>query len=176
MLFRSPTVVTLFGGTPLFSNGVSLTTLGGADVTPINDEDGLRGALQDIIDMNGYPNIGDDIALGARTIFASIPYFVVQITDSIVSALQAIVDQDIFLISPLASLAILPIQLLGDALYIPTNILAQIVAAFTGVSNTSIFPLLPAPLPPLEGPPSGLQDSFDATCDVGTGADYCMAV
>ena len=172
----TPTVVTLFGGTPLFSNGVSLTTLGGADVTPINDEDGLRGALQDIIDMNGYPNIGDDIALGARTIFASIPYFVVQITDSITSALQAIVDQDIFLISPLASLAILPIQLLGDALYIPTNILAQIVAAFTGVSNTSIFPLLPAPLPPLEGPPSGLQDSFDATCDVGTGADYCMAV
>lgn len=173
----TPTIVTLFGGTPAsYSQGVSLTTLGGADVTPINDEDGLRGGLQDIIDMNGYPNIGDDIALGARTLFASIPYFVVQITDSITSALQAIVDQDIFLISPLASLAILPIQLLGDALYIPTNILAQIVAAFTGVSNTSIFPLLPAPLPPLEGPPSGLQDTADAlTCgEAGAGSDYCV--
>ena len=172
----TPTVVTLFGGTPAsYSQGVSLTTLGDADVTPINDEDGLRGALQDIIDMNGYPNIGVDIALGARTLFASVPYFVVQITDSITSALQAIADQDIFLISPLASLAILPIQLLGDALYIPTNILAQIVAALTGVSNTSIFPLLPAPLPPLEGPPSGLQDSAAATCDEpGAGADYCV--
>lgn len=174
----TPTVVTLFGGTPLFSNGVSLTTLGDADVTPINDENGLRGALQDIIDMNGYPNIGDDIALGARTLFASVPYFWLQFTDGITSALQGIADQNIFLISPLASLAILPIQLISDAVYIPANILAQVVAWFTGVSGASIFPLLPAPLPPLEGPPSGLQDSAAAeTCgEPGSGADYCVAV
>ena len=173
----TPTVVTLFGGTPAsYSNGVSLTTLGDADVTPINNDDGLRGALQDIIDKNGYPNIGTDLSLGARTIFASIPYFVVQFTDSATSALQAIADQDIFLISPLASLAIVPVQLLGDLLYIPTNILAQVVAWLTGVSNTSIFPLLPAPLPPLEGPP-GLQDAAGVVCGVpGYGADRCMAV
>lgn len=170
----TPTVVTLFGGVPAsYSQGVSLTTLDDANVTPVNDDDALRGALQDIIDMNGYPDIGTDLALSARTIFASIPYFVVGITDSITSALQAIVDQDIFLISPLASLAILPIQLLGDALYIPTNILAQVVAWLTGVTGASIFPLLPADLPPLEGPPG---DSA-AVCGVsGSSAQYCVAV
>ena len=70
----------------------------------------------------------------------------------------------------------MPVQLLGDLLYIPTNILAQVVAWLTGVSNTSIFPLLPAPLPPLEGPP-GLQDAAGVVCGVpGYGADRCMAV
>ncbi len=168
----TPTVLTLFGGTPAsYSNGVSLTTLGDADVTPVNDDDGLRGALQDIIDMNGYPNIGTDLSLGARTIFASIPYFVVQFTDSATSALQAIADQDIFLISPLASLAIVPVQLLGDALYIPTNILAQVVAWLTGVTGASIFPLLPAPLPPLDTPSS---DALDVCGDSGSAGQYCV--
>ena len=108
---------------------------------------GCAARCGDIIDKNGYPNIGTDLSLGRAHDLREHPYFVVQFTDSATSALQAIADQDIFLISPLASLAIVPVQLLGDLPYIPTNILAQVVAWLTGVSNTSIFPLLPAPLP-----------------------------
>jgi hypothetical protein len=42
----------------------------------------------------------------------------------------------------------LPIPILGNVLYVVTNVPAQIVAWLTGVTGASIFPLLPP------GPPS----------------------
>lgn len=79
-------------------------------VTPVN----LSQALNDAIGMYGYPSIGTDLALGTRTIFASIPYFIDGFVSSITGQLQAIVDQDIFVISALAGLTELAVQFLGD--------------------------------------------------------------
>ena len=54
----TPTVVTLFGGTPTTdADGVSLTTLGQSQVDPVN----LHEALNDLINLNGYPDIATDI-------------------------------------------------------------------------------------------------------------------
>ena len=66
------------------------------------------------------------MALSLRTIFATIPYYVYNFTSG----------------------GTLPIPILGDILYVATNIPAQIVAWLTGVTGASIFPLLPP------GPPS----------------------
>ncbi|MCH9666329.1 MAG: alkaline phosphatase family protein [Actinomycetia bacterium] len=144
----TPTVVTLFGGTPAVgSEGVSLTDLGDSNVFPVNDDEALRGSLQDAIAMYGYPDIGTQLALGARTIFATVPYVVYGLTNDVVSSLQAIADQGIFLISLLARLAIAPVQFIGDVTYVMTNTGAQIVARLTGVTGASIFPLWP-PAPP----------------------------
>jgi hypothetical protein len=113
----TPTVVTLFGGTPSpRSDGVSLTTLGEFDVDPVD----LHQALRDEIAKNNYPDIVTNVALSARTIFATIPYLVYELG----------------LPSPV-----------HDVLYIATNIPAQIVAFLTGVHGASIFPLLPPPPP-----------------------------
>jgi hypothetical protein len=154
----TPTVITLFGGTPAaYSDGVSLTELGDSDVFPINDDAALRTALQDAIAMNGYPNIGTNLALSTRTIFASVPYFVDLFTNSIAGALQSLAEQDIFLISPLARLAILPVKIIGNMTYMATNIIAQIVARLTGVTGASIFPLLPPNVPSTFPPESTLN-------------------
>jgi len=145
----TPTVVTLFGGTPAANaDGVSLTTLGTSNADPAD----LFQALNDAIDMYGYPDIATDVALGARTIFASLPYFVYEFTNDITAQLQTIAQQSIFLVSDLAAAAVLPVQLVGDILYVATNIPAQIVARLTGVTGASIFPLLP-PEPPYTSTP-----------------------
>ncbi|GAB3226032.1 alkaline phosphatase family protein [Mycolicibacterium hippocampi] len=160
----TPTVVTLFGGVPApDADGVSVTDLGDSNVVPVNDDDALRGALQDVIDMYGYPDIGTQIALGVRTVFASVPYFVDEITIGLTSALQGIADLEIFLISPLAALAIVPVQFIGDLVYVATNVVAQIVARLTGVTGASIFPLWP-PAPP----------SFPSTPEEATMLDALM--
>lgn len=160
----TPTVVTLFGGVPApDADGVSVTDLGDSNVVPVNDDDALRGALQDAINMYGYPDIGTQIALGVRTVFASVPYFVDEITIGITSALQGITDLEIFLISPLAALAIVPVQFIGDLVYVVTNVVAQIVARLTGVTGASIFPLWP-PAPP----------SFPSTPEEATMLDALM--
>ncbi len=144
----TPTVVTLFGGTPAAgSDGVPLTDLSDGNVFPVNDDEALRGSLQDAIDMYGYPDIGTQLALGLRTIFATGPYIVFGLTNDLTAALQEIADRDIFLISLLARLAIAPVQFIGDLAYVATNTGAQIVAALTGVTGASIFPLWP-PAPP----------------------------
>ena len=149
----TPTVMTLFGGTPSTdSDGVSLTTLGSSDVFPVNDDEALRGALQDAIAMYGYPDIGTNIALGVRTIAATVPYIVYGLTESLTAGLQQIVDQEIFLISPLAALAIVPVRLIGNLTYVVTNVVAQIVARLTGVTGASIFPLWPPAPPSVESP------------------------
>jgi len=152
----TPTVVTLFGGTPSpRSQGVSLTDLGESTVFPIDDDAALRSTLADLIGKNGYPNIGTDLSLGLRTIAATVPYAVDLVTDSIVGGLKSIAAQNIFIVSPVAQVAAVGARLIGNVVYAATNIVAQIIARLTGVTGASIFPLFPAPLPSL----SGTQDS-----------------
>lgn len=166
----TPTVLTLFGGSPAAdSQGVSLTDLSDSNVFPINNDEALRGSLEDMIDKYGYPDIGTQLALGARTIFATIPYVVYGLTNSLTSALQAIADQDIFLISLLAKLAIVPVQFIGDIAYMATNTGAQIVARLTGVTGASIFPLLPPPPPSFPSTPeeATMLDALSVCGDAG---------
>ena len=92
----------------------------------------LKPALNDAIAMYGYPDIGTNIALGVRTVFASIPYFLDGFVTSIAGQLQAIVDQDIFLISALAGLTELAVQFTGDILVGVTQAIARVVATLTG--------------------------------------------
>ncbi len=144
----TPTVLTLFGGPPPpHSDGVSLTDLDDGNVFPVNNDGALRGALQDAIAMYGYPDIGTQLRLDLRTIVTSVPYFVFGFTNQLTGALQGIADQNIFLISPLAKIAIVPVQFVGDIAYVATNFAAQITAGLTGVTGASIFPLWP-PAPP----------------------------
>lgn len=178
----TPTVMTLFGFEPAAdSDGVSLTDLGDSTVTPADKTTALRQALNDAIAMYGYPDIGTNIALSVRTIAATVPYYVDLITNGIVAALQGLAAQDIFLISPLAQLATVPVDIIGDLAYIATNIVAQIVARLTGVTGASIFPLQrpPAPtFPEAPAPEMSTLDLFALTCADGrvTGAVFaCQA-
>ncbi|KWX64153.1 alkaline phosphatase family protein [Mycobacterium sp. NAZ190054] len=173
----TPTVLSLFDLQPTVDDldGVSLTELGDADLTPVNNDEALRETLLDIIAKYGYPDIGTNLALGARTIFASIPYFVDMITTGLTTSLQSIVDQDIFLISAVAALAIIPVRIIGGLTYVGTNIVAQIVARLTGVTGASIFPLWP-PAPPSfpDAPDISTPDLVALMCSDGriTGAVF----
>jgi hypothetical protein len=126
----TPTVVSLFGGTPRpGSDGVPLTSLSFYDVKP----DNLRQALEDQIARNTEPDFATSAALALRTIFATIPYYVYNFRTDITSSVPD------FLAGP--------VTLFFDGLYVATNIPAQIVAYLTGVTGASIFPLLPPPPP-----------------------------
>lgn len=166
----TPTVLTLFGLEPAEnSDGVSLTELDDSTVLPGNDTTALRQALNDAIAMNGYPDIATNIALSLRTVAATIPYYVDNITNGIVAALQGLAGQDIFLISPLAALAAIPVDIVGDIAYIATNIVAQIVARLTGVTGASIFPLERPPTPTFPDAPqeSSTPDLLAVVCTEG---------
>jgi hypothetical protein len=148
----TPTVVTLFGGAPAAnSDGVSLTTLGGSTIFPINNDTALRGAVQDLIGKYGYPDIATNLALDLRTLAADVPYGVNLVTNMITAELQSIAAKNIFVISPLAQLMTVPVKLVGNVLYAATNVVAQIIARLTGVTGASIFPLFAPALPPLVG-------------------------
>ena len=150
----TPTVMSLFGGTPRAgSDGVPLTTLDGSDVDPVD----LHQALNDAIAMNGYPDIVTNVALGLRTIFATVPYYVYMLGNDIGGGLPEII--------------LLPVQLAFDALYVVTNVPAQIVARLTGVTGASIFPLLP-PEPPVFPPAeeATLPDSARLVCSGAPGS------
>lgn len=172
----TPTVMTLFGFDPAGdADGVSLTDLDDSTVTPGDTPTALRQALNDAIAMYGYPDIGTNIALTVRTIATTIPYYVDNITNGIVSALQGLAAQEIFLISPLARLAIIPVDIIGDLAYIGTNIVAQIVARLTGVTGASIFPLQRPATPTFpEAPDVTTPDLVALTCTDGrvTGAVF----
>lgn len=140
----TPTIVSLFDvplrsdfdGVPMQTNPAVLNSL----VTP----DNLKQALNAAIDMYGYPNIGIDVALGVRTIVASVPYFLGIITNTVTAQLQTIVDQQIFLISTLAQGAQFVVQLTGDALVAVTQAVARAVGHLTGAGT---IPPTDAPLP-----------------------------
>lgn len=141
----TPTIVSLFGaplrsdfdGVPMESNPTVLNGLVEPSA-PIQ-------ALKDAIAMYGYPNIGVDVALGVRTVFASIPYFLDGFVNTVTDELQAIVDADIFLVSALAGVAEFVVQVVGDILVGTTQALARVVATLTG---SGVIPPSDPPLPP----------------------------
>ncbi|WP_228032523.1 alkaline phosphatase family protein [Mycolicibacterium sp. P9-22] len=154
----TPTVVTLFGGTPRATDGTSMTELTD-NVIPVNNDAALRAALQDLISKNGYPDTVTNVALGVRTIFTSIPYFLVDIVDGIVGGIKSVAAQNIPVVSLLAGLAVGPVRFIGDLGYVATNFVAQVVARITGVTGASIYPFWPpaAPnFPSYTPPPSTL--------------------
>jgi Type I phosphodiesterase / nucleotide pyrophosphatase len=110
------TVLSLFGAPqPSDADGVPLMTLSQSDLDPVD----LHQALLDQIAANKAPGFFTNVSLSARTIFATVPYYV-----------YTYVGQ---------------VPVVGDVLYVATNIPAQIVARLTGVTGASIFPLLPPP-------------------------------
>ncbi len=144
----TPTIVSLFGIDQRSDfDGVPLQTKGAGIVTP----DDLKQALNDALSMYGYPNIGTDVALGARTVFASIPYFIDGFTQNITAQLQAIVDKDIFLLSGIAQATQWVVQFNGDLLVGVTQAVARVVARLTG--SGTIAPTDP----PLPAPPAGTE-------------------
>ncbi len=150
----TPTVVSLFGGIPKAdSDGVPLMTLAGTDVHPVD----LKKALNDAIAMNGPPDFVTDVALSLRTIFATVPYYVYTFGNDIIAGLPP----DL----------VVPVKLVFDALYVATNVPAQIVALLTGVTGASIFPLLP-PDPPVFPPAEEATppDSVNLVCGVAPGS------
>jgi hypothetical protein len=95
--------------------------------------------------MYGYPNIGTDLALGTRTVFASVPYFIDGFVTDITDMLQSVVDQDIFLISGIADVTKWIVQFNGDLAVGVTQALARVVAYLTG---SGTIPPSDPPLPP----------------------------
>jgi hypothetical protein len=148
----TPTIVDLFGIAQRSDfDGVPVQTKATSIVDPGAN---LKPALNDAIAMYGYPDIGTNIALGIRTVFASIPYFLDGFVTSITGQLQAIVDQDIFLISALAGLTELAVQFTGDILVGVTQAIARVVATLTGSG------VIAPTDPPLPAPPAAvLPDS-----------------
>ena len=142
----TPTIVNLFGAPPrLDFDGVSLVTNKTDDIVDPVD---LGQALNDAVDTFGYPNIGTDVALGIRTIFGSIPYFLDGFVTTITGQLQSIVEQDIFLVSALAGAAEFLVQITGDVLVFTTQAIARVVAYLTGAGT------IPPTDPPLTPPPA----------------------
>ncbi|CAN5837068.1 hypothetical protein BH10ACT9_BH10ACT9_47430 [soil metagenome] len=125
----TPTVVSLFGLDPTVdADGVPLPDQGGSQVDPVD----LEQALQDAIDMYGWPDIQTNVALSVRTIVASIPYFIDGFVTDITSELQSVADSGIPVVSALAAVAVIPVQFFGDGLVAVTNAIAHIVGRLTG--------------------------------------------
>jgi hypothetical protein len=77
-----------------------------------------------------------------------VPYFLGIITNTITAQLQAIVDQQIFLISALAQGSQFVVQLTGDVLVAVTQAVARAVGYLTGAGT------IPPSDPPLPAPPA----------------------
>ncbi len=125
----TPTVVSLFGGTPRpGSDGVPLQSLGDGFLPS-----DLKQALEAAIAQNKSPDLLTNVALSLRTIVATVPYYIYTFGNETGAGLP--------------SFLVLPVKIVFDGLYVATNIPAQIVAFLTGVSGARIFPVLP-PAPP----------------------------
>jgi hypothetical protein len=143
----TPTVVSLFGGTPRAgSDGVTLQSLAAGDELP----DDLVQALQDAIADNDYPDLITNIALGARTVFATVPYYVLELKRDLGAGVP--------------NFLLLPFNLVFDGLYVATNVPAQIVAFLTGVTGARIFPLLPPEQPDFAPTPAPTADARLLAC------------
>jgi hypothetical protein len=139
--------MSIFGGSAVGSDGVPLTTLSDSDEDPVD----LHQALEDEIAKNDYPDIITNVALGLRTIFATLPYYVYMFGNEAGAGLPDVL--------------VLPVKLLFDSLYVVTNVPAQIVALATGVTGASIFPLLPPPPPMFPPAVEGTsEDSIMLVC------------
>lgn len=147
----TPTIVNMFGA-PMRSDfdGVPLDTKGSGLVTPVD----LETSLNDAISMYGYPNIGVDIALGTRTIFATVPYLIDGFVNNITGMLQTVIDKDIFLISGIAQVTQWIVQFNGDLAVGVTQAIARVVAWMTGSGR------IPPTDPPLTPNPAESSDSL----------------
>lgn len=147
----TPTVLDIFGAPiPTNLDGVPLSEHG-----PGTQPADLHQALEAMIATNKSPDFFTNVALSLRTIFATIPYYVWTLNND----------------------GTIPVPILGDILYIATNIPAQLVARLTGVTGASIFPLFPP------GPPTwpGMEEAVEsdttvlACGDPGPAAEFCDA-
>jgi hypothetical protein len=140
----TPTIVNLFGA-PLRSDfdGVPMTTKTSGTVDPVD----LKTSLNNAVAAYGYPNIGTDIALGTRTVFATVPYLIDGLVTGINSFLQGIVDKDIFLISGLADFTKWIVTFNGNLAVGVTQAVAVAIARLTGsgVIAPTDPPLAPSP-------------------------------
>ncbi|WP_313675505.1 alkaline phosphatase family protein [Mycolicibacterium sp.] len=144
----TPTIVDLFGVDQRSDfDGVPLTDKAAGIVDP-GDLPDLKVSLNNALGMYGYPNIGVDIALGTRTVFASVPYIIDGLVTDINDFLQGIVDQDIFLISGLADISQWIVQFNGNLAVGVTQAVARVVAYLTGAG------VIPPSDPPLPAPPA----------------------
>ncbi|MGV0625635.1 alkaline phosphatase family protein [Mycolicibacter minnesotensis] len=145
----TPTILQLFG-VPLRSDfdGAPMHTDPEITGSLVQPED-LKQALTAAIGMYGYPNIGNDLALGLRTVVATVPYLLNGVVTDIDKMLQGIVDQDIFLISGLAAFAQQINDFFGGLTVDVTQFLARGVAYLTG---SGVIAPTDAPLPPPPGP------------------------
>lgn len=151
----TPTVVSLFGGTPRpNSDGVPLTTLG-PGIDPVD----LHDALEEAIAQNRSPDILTDVRLGLRTIFATVPYYIYEFGNDFAGSVP--------------SFLVVPVNLLFDGLYVATNVPAQIVALLTGVSGASIFPLLPPPPPSFPSEEANSPTNVILVCSGATAGAVC---
>ncbi|MCV7383400.1 alkaline phosphatase family protein [Mycolicibacter longobardus] len=140
----TPTILSLFG-IPLRSDfdGVPIhldPSVLNSNVTPVD----LQQALYSAIAMFGYPNIGNDISLGIRTVVATIPYLLNGVFTDIDKFLQGIVDQDIFLISALAQGTQWVNDAVGGLVVDSTNAVARAIAFMLG---SGVIAPTDAPLP-----------------------------
>ena len=141
----TPTILELFGvpqrsdfdGVPIQSDPTVLESL----VAP----DDLKQALLAAKAAFGYPDIPENVALTIRTVFGAIPYFLNIGVNAVVDQLQAIVDEQIILVSTLAEVAKVAIQITGDLLVGATQALAKAVGYLTGAGT---IPPTDPPLPP----------------------------
>lgn len=126
----TPTVLSLFGATPSHdSDGVPLSNHRHNEVVPSD----LKQALADAIGMYGQPDIATTVALDLRTIAATTAAIVDSYTEDTSSQLRAVADRHSGVISGLAAILSALVQLVGDMLYESTNLMAQLLAALTGV-------------------------------------------
>ena len=138
----TPTIMQLFG-IPLRSDfdGDPLQTKSTGVVAPTD----LEVSLLDALGMYGFPDPITDFALSVRTVFGAIPYFLNGFVEDITGSLQAIVEQDIFLVSTLAGVAEFVVGAVGGALVNVTQAIAGVVARLTG---SGVIPPTDDPLPP----------------------------
>lgn len=107
--------------------------------------DDLKTALQAAINSYGYPDIGTHLMLGLRALAGGAGYFLRDWAfPPVNNFLQSIIDQDIFLISPLAQGAQWVFNTVGGLVVDVANDLGRAVAYLTGAG---VIPPIDPPLP-----------------------------
>ncbi|MBU3705436.1 MAG: alkaline phosphatase family protein [Mycobacterium sp.] len=141
----TPTIVDLFGIAQRSDfDGAPLQDKGDGIVAPTDP----RVSIADALGLYGFPDPITDFVLSLRTVVGAVPYFLNGFVEDITGALQAVVDQDIFLVSTLAGVAEFVVGAVGGALVNVTQAIAGVVARLTG---SGVIPPTDPPLPPNPG-------------------------
>ena len=138
----TPTIVDLFGIAQRSDfDGAPLQDKGDGIVAPADP----RVSIADALGLYGFPDPITDLVLSLRTVVGAVPYFLNGFVEDITGALQAVVEQDIFLVSTLAGVAEFVVGAVGGALVNVTQAIAGVVARLTG---SGVIPPTDQPLPP----------------------------